>query len=298
MSEQDGDGQLLTASGKTAPRIGLALGGGGARGLAHILAVQVFDEMGLRPALIAGSSIGALIGAAYASQLSAAEIRAYVLELFGNKREVLRRLFRAKPRQLIDLFELSPVSQAQITPEGLLEMFLPRQISREFRFLRIPLLVTATDYYDRKLVVFDQGPLFPALAASIALPTVFRPQVIGGRVLVDGGIVNPLPFDLLQGQCDITVAIDVTGGPVEEEHNEIPGFIDASFGASQIMQHAIIDAKLKNDQPDILLRPKVDGYRVLEFFKPEEIINDALPMKEELRSALEAKIAAFEAERG
>ncbi len=279
--------------GNGGPRVGLALGGGGARGLAHILALQVFDELGLKPSIIAGSSIGALMGAAYASELSAAEIRSYVLELFENKREVLRRLISAKPRKLIDLFELSPVSQAQITPEGLLDMFLPRQMAREFRFLQIPMLVVATDFYARKQIVLEKGPLFAALAASIALPTIFRPQIIGGRVLIDGGIANPLPFDLLKKRCDITVAIDVTGGPVGHE-GEIPGIIDATFGATQIMQHAIIDAKLARSRPDILIRPMVDEFRVLEFFKPEQIIKAALPMKEELRLALDERITAFE----
>ncbi len=275
------------------PRIGLALGGGGARGMAHILALQVFDELGLKPAIIAGSSIGALMGAAYASQIPAAEIRTYMLEMFENKREVLRRLVSAKPRKLIDLFELSPVSQAQISPEGLLEMFMPRQTAREFRFLGLPMRVVATDFYARKQVVLREGQLFPALAASIALPTIFRPQIIDGKVLIDGGIANPLPFDLLRGYCDITVAIDVTGGPVGESSTP-PGIIDASFGAIQIMQHAIIDGKLARQRPDILIRPEVDEFKVLEFFKPEEIIKAALPIKEELRYALDEKINAFE----
>ena len=287
------ESERLISAVESGPRIGLALGGGGARGIAHILALQVFDELGIKPSIISGSSIGALMGAAYASELSAAEIRAYVLELFENKREVLRRLISAKPRKLIDLFELSSVSQAQITPEGLLEMFLPRQMAREFRFLQIPLLVVATDFYARKQLVLEKGPLFAALAASIALPTIFRPQIINGRVLIDGGIANPLPFDLLKNHCDITVAIDVTGGPVGEA-DEIPGIIDASFGATQIMQHAIIDAKLLRERPDILIRPMVDEFRVLEFFKPDEIIKAALPMKEELRLALDDRITAFE----
>ncbi len=284
---------LVTPPREGGPRIGLALGGGGARGLAHVLVLQVFDEMGLKPSLIAGSSIGALMGAAYASDISAATLRAYILELLGNKREVLRRMISAKPRQLIDLFEIGPINRAMIEPMGLLEMFLPRQMAREFRFLRIPLMVLATDFYARKQVVLDQGPLFPALAASVALPTVFRPQRLQGRVLIDGGITNPLPYDLLNDRCDVTVAVDVTGGPTGNG-DDMPSIIDATFGASQIMQHAIIDGKLAMGRPDILIRPPVDNYRILEFFKPEQIIRDALPIKDELRRRLEAALTSFE----
>ncbi len=177
----------------------LALGAGGARGFAHVAVLEALDEMGLRPAAIAGCSIGAMAGALYSAGMSGKEIRRYVIDLVHNRGEFWRRLMLARAGTLANLFSGDPVAAMRLDPAKLVSTFLPDDIPQTFDQLRIPLMVVASDLHARREIVFNSGPLLPALAASIALPTVVRPMVIGNRVFIDGAATNPLPFDLLRG---------------------------------------------------------------------------------------------------
>lgn len=274
------------------PTIGLALGGGGARGLAHILVLEVFDELGLRPHLIAGTSIGALFAAAYASGLTASEIRERAEGLLGKRTEIARRLLASPPDSLLELWSLRPLSAALLNPEALLDIVLPDALAARFSGLDPAVLVVATDYYAQAPHVIDRGSLVPALAASIALPALFRPVVLDDRVLVDGGLTNPLPFDLIEARSDVTVAVDVTGGRVPKRDGSPPSAIETTVAASQIMQAAIVREKLARHQPDIVLRPAVERFRILEFYKVAEILAAAAPLKDELKRALDTALSA------
>ena len=95
----------------------------------------------------------------------------------------------------------------------LFEILLPEPLHRDFASLRIPFLAVATDFYGIQQVVLDHGPLIPALAASCSLPGLSRPVVLEGRLLIDGGYINPVPYDVVMDRADITVAVDVTGDP-------------------------------------------------------------------------------------
>src|SRR5262245_49465734 len=202
----------------TRPSIALALGGGGARGLAHILMLEVFAELGLKPKIIAGTSIGALFGAAYASGLPAALIRAHAEQILSQRLDIARLLFAARAEPIMKFFNVLPVRFALLQPEQLLESVLPSRVARDFAHLQIPLRVVATDFYAQEQVILSEGPVRAAVAASMALPAIFAPVVREGRLLMDGGLVNPLPFDIIRAQADITVAIDVSGASRSEEH--------------------------------------------------------------------------------
>src|SRR5690606_18670885 len=118
--------------------------------------------------------------------------------------------------------------------ERILQAFMPEAVPDTFAELKIPLKVTATDFFGHKLAVFSEGDLPSALAASAAIPAVFRPVVRDGRVLIDGGIYNPVPFDLIEHDADIIVAIDVVGAPSDAERKR-PTSVDLMFGATQLM---------------------------------------------------------------
>ncbi len=196
------------------PSIALALGGGGARGLAHIPVLEAFDELGLRPKIIAGTSIGAIFAAAYASGLSGKQIRAHTIEVLKKRLDLVRDLYAARVRASGGFFNALAPRPAFLAPERLLDIILPPQIARDFDHLTMPLKIVASDFYAQEAVVFSSGPLRPAIAASMALPVIFQPVQIDGRVLIDGGLVNPLPFDLVAGEADLTVAVDASGAPV------------------------------------------------------------------------------------
>lgn len=274
------------------PSIALALGGGGARGLAHILVLEVIDELGLKPTMIAGTSIGALMGAAYAMGLPGYRLRAIMEETLGNRIELVRQLFAARSEPVQHLLRLLPVRSSLLSPDALLERLIPELEGRTFEKLLIPLKVVATDLVQREAVVIDQGPLRPAVAASIAIPLVFSPIVDNGRVLVDGGLVNPLPFDLITGAADITIAVDVSGAATSAALDDRPSAIEVLMQSIHIMEKSITYQKLRSQQPDIYLDVELDGFGVLEFWRASEIMTAAAPIKDKLRRQLQRLMAA------
>ncbi len=169
----------------------LALGGGGARGLAHVAVLEALDEMRVKPAAIAGTSIGSWIGAAYAAGMSGKDIRRFVITLAHDRAEIFRRLIATRAGTFANLVNLGFGSATLVDAEKFCAQFLPAKVPDDFAALEVPLTIIATDLYRREQVVFSSGALKPALAASIALPTVMRPVVIEDRVLIDGGATNP-----------------------------------------------------------------------------------------------------------
>jgi NTE family protein len=267
-------------------RIGLALGGGGAKGLAHILMLEALDELGIRPYRIAGTSIGAIIGALYAAGKPGAEIRALVEQFLISDEDVSKQWLRL-PRSLRWLDFLDPSGQQG----GLLDSddfirYLGETIAvRRFKDLRIPLRVMAADLWSGQPVVLDSGELLPALQASMALPGVFPPVKLNGRELVDGGVADPLPYDLLTRDCDIVIAIDVSGDRKPVDGEEL-SFLGVLFHSFQIMSHNILAEKFKKRRPEIYIRPDIDNVRVLEFYKAKQVFADALPARMELTRSL------------
>ena len=268
------------------PSIALALGGGGARGLAHILVLEVLDELGLRPTRIAGTSIGALVGAAYALGLPGYRLRAIMEEALGSRLELVRQLFAARAEPVQHLMGLVPLRSALLSPETLLERLLPELNDRTFADLSIPLVVVATDLAAHAVVVLGEGSLRRAVAASIAIPLVFSPITDGARVLVDGGLVNPLPFDLLDGAADLVIAIDVSGASKPAELGRSPAALDVLIRSIQIMEKSITHQKLAHRQPDLYLDIELDDFNALEFWRAREIIAAAAPVKDKLRRKL------------
>ncbi len=269
----------------------LALGGGGARGLAHIVVLEALDEMGVKPTAIAGTSIGAAIGVAYAAGMTAKQIRRYVTRLAHDRAEIMRRLMRSRAGKFSDLFVSGLGDAARLDSEKLCAEFLPDDVPADFSALNIPLSIVASDLYQRQQVVFTSGPLRSAIAASIALPGIIRPVVIDDRVLVDGGATNPLPFDLLRGRADIIVAVDVAGSP-NGGKQDVPSALECLFATFMIMGHSIINEKLKHGAPDLLLRPNVMPFRLLEFYQATSILRVADPIREEVKSRLGALLGA------
>lgn len=278
------------------PTIGLALGGGGARGLAHVLMLEVFDELGIRPRIIAGTSIGAVFGAAYASGLSARLIRAHAEETLSQRFDIVRQLFSARSEPILKILNILPVRSALLKADALLELLLPSRIARDFAGLQIPLKVVATDFYAQEQVVLQEGPLRQAVAASMALPALFSPVTIGGRLLMDGGLVNPLPFDVINGEADITVAIDVSGAPLGPGKHPHPSAFSALMSSSQILQRSIVREKLRARQPDIYIDVDVDEFYVLDFHRFKQVLDASAPAKAQLKRQLERVLASHTAE--
>ena len=268
------------------PTIGLALGSGGANGLAHIAILQVFDDLGIVPDRIAGTSIGAVIGGLYAAGLSADEIHDIFDDVAGSPLDAVSGLAESD----VKLRQLLPFRREEaglLDARGFLRFLAGHTETRAFETLRIPLAVVATDYWTADSVVLDEGPLFPAIGASMAVPGLFVPVRHGEQLLIDGGTSNPLPFDLLDGEVDLVIAVDVSGSQPLDDGEEI-GLTEMLFNSFKITQKAIIRQSLRFRPPDLYLRPETRGVRLLHFHRLDEILRQTAPDAERLREWLEA----------
>ena len=263
----------------------LALGGGGARGLAHIVVAEALDEMGVKPVAIAGTSIGAIIGAGYAAGMSGRDMRRYAIALAHNRTDVMRRMMRARAGKLRDIFGGGLGDATRLDAELLCEQFLPDILPEEFSGLEIPLTVVASDLYRRSEVVFSDGQLRRALAASIALPTIMRPVAHEGRILIDGGATNPLPFENLRGSADVIMAVEISG-PVSDDPREVPNALECLYATVIVMSSSIINEKLRHGAPDLLLQPNVGTFRALGFLQASAILRAADSVKDEVKEKL------------
>ena len=285
------DGSWAQITNIRRPKVAIALGGGGARGIAHVLALEALDEMGISPVAIAGTSMGAIIGGAYAAGIQGRAIRTHILRVLSNRSDVMSKLLRARVGRFADLVLRGRGNPVLLDPEICLDLFWPPGMPSRFEDLAIKTIVVATNYLDRKEVAYDAGPLRPAVAGSMAIPGLFRPVIFRDEVLIDGGAVNPLPYDLLFSLADIIVAVDVTFGG-RSPKRRTPSPFASMFGAAQIMQGAITAQKIRLRAPDILVRPKVEHFAVLDFFRASQILRAAEHSKEELKLTLGGRMKA------
>lgn len=173
----------------TLPKIGLALGGGGAKGLAHIPMLEVFDDLGIRPHRVAGTSIGAIMGALYASGLKAQQIREGVQRMIISKGDSFKAALRKKDvLKWLKFMDLEFKGHAIFKGDRFIEFLFNAMDVDSFEALDIPLRIVATDFWTSQQVVLDSGELLPAVKASMGLPGVFTPVTLNQRVLIDGGL--------------------------------------------------------------------------------------------------------------
>lgn len=179
-------------------RIGVALGGGSARGYAHIGALACLERNGLVPTVIAGTSFGAVVGALYATG--------------ATPRELARDAARLRRRDVLPHFADFGLHRASLFAGEKLELYLDRMLEgRHFADLERHLVVVTTDVDTGERVLLDSGPLARALRASTALPGIFAPVEIDGRRLIDGGIGSPIPLDTLE-TLDVDLALGIGAG--------------------------------------------------------------------------------------
>ncbi len=241
-------------------KIGLALGGGGAKGLCHIAFLKALDEMGLKPSIIAGTSIGAIVGGFYAAGISGVQME-----------DILGKVGFMDINKMVDLSSLR--SSAILKGKGVEDFFYKNIPARKFEELKIPLKVVATDFWRRKEVILESGELVPAIRASMSMPAIFKPVTIGDTVLVDGGAVNPLPYDIIRKECNILIAIDVSGEKPPPEQGPMPSMLESIMSTFQIMQASIVENKKRISRPDIYIKPELTNIKVLEFYRYAEIMD-------------------------
>ncbi len=267
--------------------VGLALGGGGVRGMAHVLALETIDACGVTPAAIAGTSMGAIIGLLYASGRSGRDVRDFIHEHIISRTDTPKTIYRKKDNLLKWFGGMRPdwSGRGLLNPERFLQHLIEQLGVSTFEDLKIPLLVTATDFHRGEPVVFNSGDLLPAIRASMSIPGVFVPVTWNGRILVDGGLVNNLPYDLLTETCDTTIAIDVA--PTREAcSSKPPNIVNATLGMFDILVDQATARKLKASPPTIYVRPALSGIGILDFDKIESVLHHPQAAMTDLKSRL------------
>jgi NTE family protein len=267
------------------PRIGLALGGGAARGIAHIQILHALDELGIKPHRMSGTSIGALIGAAYAGGMSAAEIEDHGRLVLSNRLDAARRAFSSGRGGLKDLINFNPLASPIIDGTQLVKLVLPAPVPDDIAKFPIRFTIVTTDFHNMSEVTFSSGDPVAAIAASIAIPGVISAPK-RNTTLIDGGCVNPVPISHVQEDCDIVAAVNVIGRP-QGSNGSGARTTDLLFGAMQIQQQKIAELQRNSLRCDIWIEPAISQYRVHDFFHFEAIMSAAKPARDEFKRSLE-----------
>jgi len=293
-------------------KIGLALGSGSARGLAHIGVIRALEDAGIKIDYISGTSIGALIGSVYAS----------------DKLDALEKVYRDFDWKKIAYFFDVVFPKSGLIDGNKVEDFVREYThAKNIEDLPLPFQAVATDMSTGKEVVLDKGDVIEAVRASISVPGIFTPVRKDGRVLVDGGLVNPVPVSTVRSMgAEFIIAVDLNHDivegkapqsiqePVEESgfietlgriggdkyqaamerinlsiqsldnpalnqvrtwlaEEPLPNIFEVLLSSINIMEAQITQTKLRIDSPDLLIQPNLGSMRFLDFNRAKEIIN-------------------------
>ncbi|RFO98850.1 esterase [Rhodoferax lacus] len=259
---------------KLPPRIGLALGGGAARGFAHVGVIQVLEEAGIRPTLVAGTSAGSLVAAIYAS---------------GKNGTQLQQVAETMEEATIADWTLPIFSRGLLRGDALARYVNGQVGSRLIENMPLPLGIVATDLNTGLDTLFQRGDTGTAVRASSAVPAVFQPVKISGREYVDGGLVSPVPVRAARKMgAELVIAVDISSPP---EGNLAAGTLDILLQTFSIMGKSINTFELRD--ADVVVRPVLTGISSADFGSRKRSIEAgrqamllALP---QLRTAIAAK---------
>ncbi len=254
-------------------RIALVLGGGGLKGFAHIGLLRAFEERGITPALVAGTSIGALIAAAYASGMPVAEMERRALAL------TKKHLFRIDRLHMVTKRMLSPSLYLGGPLDTLVHDIVPASLT--FRGLKVPLLVNTVDLERGAQVIWGLPGLqdvsvADAVYASCALPGFFPPRVIDGRTCVDGGVMDNLPNAIAVEGMDAVIGVDVGSSSLATARRiKDKGFAAIYMRAAQTMMKSLQVSQLATwaGPPLLLVRPQVWHYSWFSFVHTRRMID-------------------------
>lgn len=226
------------------PKIGLALGGGAARGFAHIGVLQVLEEQGIKPDLVVGTSAGSVVATLYAAGKTPAELTNMAMTL--DESTITDWVFPGR---------------SLLKGEALAKFVRNLSGGRQIEGMRMPLGIVAADLQNGQPILFRKGDPGMAVRASSSVPGVFEPVKIGGREYIDGGAVSPIPVRYAkQMGADIVIAVDISAIP---EGQSTKGAVDILLQTFNIMGHAISQYELQD--ADVVMRPKLEGIGSTEF---------------------------------
>lgn len=263
-------------------RIGLLLSSGGSRGLAHIGVLKVLDQNKIKVSIIAGTSMGAIIGALYASGCSAEEIQKKVITL--------------KLIKLIGLIDPSFGKGGLIKGEKVVQYLESLIPVKRFEDLKMPLVINATDLTKQEEVIFNKGNLLEAIRASISIPGIFIPEFKGEQILVDGGVINPIAMNLFDdSEADVLIVVDLVSR-LKFSDNKKLNALQVLQSAFLTLEQEIVKLSLKQCKKEVvIIRPDIDRYDMFNIAAPLEIVKKGeLAAQEKLQEILKKSSTFFE----
>jgi NTE family protein len=309
---------------KNRPRIGLALGGGVARGWAHIGVLRALGRAGIRPDIVCGTSIGALVGGVH----------------LAGKLDVLERWARSLTKlKIVTYLDFRVAGGGMIGGNRLMAAMRQQMGDITIEDLPVPYTCVATDLVTGHEVWLSRGNLVDALRASISLPGIFSPSELDGRWLIDGALVNPLPVSVCRAMgAEVVIAVNLNADLLgrtrapgqripraagfdllnelpmagQQSPNRLSGWLKSIFGREHdapslfgvmvqslnIMQDRITRSRLAGEPPDVSITPKLGHIGLLEFHRAEEVIAEGAAAAERAQGELVEAIAVFESTPG
>lgn len=261
---------------RKAPRVGLVLGGGAARGFAHVGVIRVLEREKIPLDFIVGTSVGSLVGAIYADKKSSFELE-WVAFSLGEK----------------DLFDytFTQFNQGLVRGDRLEEFVLRNVSAREIQQLKMPYAAIATDIQNGEVVILRTGSVARAVRASSAIPGIFIPVRHLGRLLVDGGVLNSVPVDVARKMgADLVIAIDLTG---ERKPVQVNNIFDTIFQSLHLMALQGVEARLKD--ADVVIRPAVEHIGPFDFTMKKELLAAGIQAAEQALPLIRQKLSQFQA---
>lgn len=254
------------------PKIGLALGSGGARGFAHLGVLKVFVEKGIPIDYIAGSSMGALVASLYAA---------------GKDVDRLYKLAKMFKRKYFLDFTVPKLGF--ITGNRVKEFIRMFTFGKNIEELDIPVQIVATDLIKGERVVFKEGPIAEAVRASISIPGIFVPEKINGKILVDGGVIDRVPVTVVREMgADFIIAVDVNN---VKTNTTVTSIYDVIMQSLDILQMELVQTKVL--QANVVIRPKLELYSSRAFTNIDEIIKIGETEAEKHVEEIKERIASW-----
>ena len=259
---------------KKLPRIGLALGGGAARGFAHVGVIQVLEEAGIKPDLVVGTSAGSLVAAIYAS---------------GKNGVQLQQVSEAMEEAMLTDWTLPLFNRGMLRGEAMARYVNTQVAGKLIEAMPLPLGIVATDLNSGEAILFRRGDTGSAVRASSAVPAVFQPVKIAGHEYVDGGLVSPVPVrSARQMGAELVIAVDISSAP---EGNPAGDTLQVMLQTFAIMGKSINTFELRD--ADVVVRPVLLGVGSADFGSRRRSIEAGrqamLARLPQLKAAIEAK---------
>jgi NTE family protein len=266
----------IVIEGQKRPKVGLALGGGAARGFAHVGVIRALEREKIPIDIIVGTSVGSLVGAIYADKKNSFELEWIAFSL--------------EEKDLFDYTFISP-NQGFVRGERLEDFVLKKVSAREIQHLKLPYAAVATDIQNGEVVVLRSGSVARAVRASSSIPGIFIPVRHEGRLLVDGGVLNNLPVDVAhQMGAEVVIAVNLGGDKKSAQVNNI---FDTIVQSLNLMGMQATEGRLR--EADVVIQPQVSHIGIIDFSKKKELLLAGIQATEQVLPRLREKIFGVEA---